>query len=109
MAATWVLHRFRSAFVQGNLALIVLRLLVDSEMSEWEVMNALYDRYGSSPTSKEFRRLVDELLEGAYATTVEVEETRKLRISNQGRRLFQRLEDEYRQVVSSLGEGSVHP
>jgi DNA-binding PadR family transcriptional regulator len=105
MAATWVTHRLRTALVHGNLMLIVLGLLADSELSEWELMNELFTRCASLPTSKEFRRLVDELVEGGYTSAAVEGGTRKLRITSHGRTLLRRLQDEYREVASSLRDG----
>jgi hypothetical protein len=88
--------------MQENLMLITLRLLRSSEMSEWEVLNALYSRYRLAPDAKEFRKVVDVLLRGRYASSEQTEEVRKLRITRTGMKLLHGLEDEYRAIVSTI-------
>lgn len=103
---TWMLHRFRSAFVRENLMLIVLGLLRESELSEWEILSLLHSRYASTPTAKEFRRLSQSAVNGGYASFRWVGKTRKLRISRTGTELLRRLEEEYRAIVSSINDSS---
>jgi hypothetical protein len=92
---------FRSAFFRENLLLIVLGLLSESELNEWEILNLLYSRYGSTPSAKEFRRLVESMVNGSYAAFVAEEGTRRLRLTKTGTKLLHRLEEEYRAVVSN--------
>ncbi len=107
MAAAWMLHRLRSSFLNANQLLMVLDLLEEAALSEWEVLNLLYSRYRSAPGANEFRRLVQSLVRGGYATVELADGTRKLRISEAGLRLRRRLEDEYRAMVSTIDAASV--
>ncbi len=101
MPSTWILQRFRSALFHENLVLIVLRLLEDSEPTEWEVLNSMYARYRLAPNAKEFRKMLETLVSGAYVGYETVEGSRRLRMTKAGARLLRRLEEEYRAIVSS--------
>jgi hypothetical protein len=104
MPTTWLIHRLRSAFFHENLLLMVLGLLKDSELSEWEVLEILYSRYRLTPNAKEFRKLVESLVTGGYAGFETAEGARKLRITGKGIKLLRSLEGEYRAIVSHLSE-----
>jgi len=108
LPTTWVLHRFRSAFFHENLMLIVLRLLEDSEPSEWEVLDSLYSRYRLTPNAKEFRRMLESLVSGGYVGFESAEGARRLRITKTGTKLLHSLEDEYRTIVSKVGGPPAH-
>lgn len=107
MPSTWVLHRFRSAFLHENLTLFVLKLIEDSEKGEWDVLNSLYSQYKLTPNAREFRRLLESLVNGGYASFESTEGTRKLRITKTGTKLLSSLEGEYRAIVSNVGEAEV--
>jgi len=102
-----VLQRFRSAFLHENLTLFVLMLIEDSEKREWEVLSELYARHRLTPSAGEFRRLLESLVNGGYATFESTEGTRRLRITKTGMKLLRSLEDEYRAIVSNIGEAQV--
>ena len=102
MAKSWIGQRFRSALLSENLSLIVLGILRESHRSEWEILNAIYHRYESTPGSKEFRKLTKSLISKGYATVESVEGVDKLRISQAGIDLLRRLEMEYRAIVSNV-------
>jgi hypothetical protein len=95
-----MLHRFRSAFFHENLLLIVLGLLSESELSEWEILSSLFAKYESTPNDKEFRRLVESIVNGGYASFEGKVGNRKLRLNKRGITLLRRLKEEYRSVVS---------
>ncbi|HEV2390666.1 MAG TPA: hypothetical protein VGS04_08085 [Nitrososphaerales archaeon] len=84
--------------------LLVLMLVEDSEKSEWELLDSLYSHYKLTPSGKEFRRLLETLVEGGYATFTPEEGTRRLRITSTGTKLLRRLQREYRAIVSDIGE-----
>ena len=102
MPSSWVIHRFRRAFLQENLTLVSLRLLRGSEMSEWEVLDSIYSRYRLAPDAKEIRKVLDALVSGGYASSELAGEVRKLRITRTGLELLQGLEEEYRAIVSRI-------
>jgi CTP-dependent riboflavin kinase len=82
------------------LALLVLRLLNESTLSEWEILSSLHGRYGLNPNAREFGRLEKELLAQGYAS-VQVNDTgNTMRITASGRDVLQKLEREHREVVS---------
>ena len=101
-----MLHRFRTAFLRENLMLIVLGLLRESELGEWEILNLLHSRYASTPSAREFRRLSESMVSGGYVDLEWVGKTRKMRITNAGIELLQRLEQEYRAIVSKVNASS---
>jgi len=57
-----MLSRFRSAWLSENVPLLVLRLLNESALSEFEMLSRLHARYGLTPNSREFGRLKRTLL-----------------------------------------------
>ena len=102
MVSSWMLSRFRSAWLSENLALLVLRLLRGSTLSEWEILSALHSCYGMSPTAREFRRLERELVGEGYALVDPSRDGSKLRITTTGLSALRRLEAEHRAVVSEV-------
>jgi hypothetical protein len=107
LPATWLIHRFRSALFHENLLLIVLGLLKDSELSEWEVQSLLYSRYRLTPAAKEFRKLVDLLVSEGFVTLEAARGTQKLRMTSAGMKLLRSLESEYRAIVSNISGSSL--
>jgi DNA-binding PadR family transcriptional regulator len=106
MTTTWVIDRFRSVLFHENLLLIVLSLLKDSELGEWEIWSLLHSRYGTTPTAGDFRRILDTLTNGGYASSRWEGSTRKLRLNETGLLLHRRLDAEYRAIISSIDEFS---
>jgi hypothetical protein len=102
MVSSWMLSRFRSAWLSQNLVLLVLRLLRDSSLSEWEILSSLHSRYGLIPSAREFGRLEKELLGGGYAVLEDGKDGGKLRITSTGMSALRRMEEEYRMVVSNI-------
>jgi len=102
-----VLQRFRSAFLHENLTLFVLMLIEDSEKREWEVLSELYARHRLTPSAGEFRRLLESLVGGGYASFEFTDGARRLRITRTGMKLLRSLEGEYRAIVSKIGEAEV--
>lgn len=98
-----MLLRFRSAWLSKNLTLLVLRLLRESTLSEWEILSRLHSRYGFTPSAREFERLEKELQDGGYATLALRGERSNLQITTRGIGLLVRLEEEHRTVVSTIG------
>lgn len=109
MTSSWVIQRFRRAFLYQNLLLITLRLLSDSELSEWEVLDSLYSRYRLALDAKDFRKMVDVLVNGGFASYDEADQVGKLRITGTGVRLLHGLEDEYRAITSSIEPAAQGP
>jgi hypothetical protein len=106
MTTTWVIDRFRSVLFHENLLLTVLTLLKDSELGEWEIWGLLSSRYGTPPTAREFRKILDILIDGGYADSRWEGGSRRLRLNETGRVLHGRLEAEYRAIISSIDEFS---
>jgi hypothetical protein len=95
-------QRFRSAWLSENMPMLVLRLLRDTSLTEWEILSRLHSRYGLTPSSREFGRLEKSLL-GKGFVSLESETSRdKLRITNEGVGLLVRLEKEYADIVSNI-------
>src|ERR1700733_15068076 len=108
---TWVIDRFRSVLFHENLLLIVLSLLKDSELGEWEIWSLLRSRYGTTLAgttlaAREFRKIVDTLIDGGYASSRWEGTTHKLRLNETGLVLHRRLEAEYQAIISSIDEFS---
>lgn len=106
MVSIWILSRFRSAWLSENTPLLVLRLLRESTLSEWEILSRLHLRYGLNPSAREFGRLEKVLLRDGYAGFEPGLGENKLLITTAGLRLLLRLEEEYRAVVSNVKSSS---
>jgi len=102
MVSSWMLSRFRSAWLSHNLVLLVLRLLRGSTLSEWEILSTLHSRYGLNPTAREFERLERELVGEGYALVDSGKDGSRLKITTAGRGALRRLEEEHRAVVSNV-------
>ena len=102
MVSSWVLSRFRSAWLSRNLALLVLGLLRESALSEWEVLARLHSLYGLDPSAREFGRLKKELVGEGYAT-LEKGLGNRLQITTAGLKLLRRLEEEHRALATDIG------
>lgn len=87
--------------------LFVLTLIEASEKSEWEVLDSLYSRFKLTPGGKEFRRILETLVGGGYVAFAPAGGTRNLRITSAGVKLLRRLQDEYKSIVSNIGEAQV--
>lgn len=97
-----MLQRFRSAWLAENMPLLVLRLLRDSSLTEWEILSRLHSKYALTPTNREFGRLEKGLLGNGYVSIESEIGEDKLRITAKGAGLLVRLEDEYREIVSDI-------
>ena len=106
MVSSWMLSRFRSAWLSQNLALLVLRLLRASSLSEWEILSKLHSHYGLNPTAREFERLEKNLVGGGYALIAPGKDGSRLIITTAGLGALRRLEEEHHQVVSSVSQSS---
>jgi hypothetical protein len=104
MVSSWMLSRFRSAWLSQNLALLVLRLLRGSTLSEWEILSTLHSRYGLNPTAREFERLEKELVGEGYALMNPGKDGSRLKITTAGLGALRRLEEEHRTVVSGVAQ-----
>jgi hypothetical protein len=102
MVSNWMLSRFRTAWMSQNLALLVLRLLRDSALSEWEILSRLHAKYGLNPTAREFERLERDLLGEGFALVASDDDGSKLKITTSGLKVLRTLEEEHRTVVSSV-------
>lgn len=100
MANNWTLTRFRSAWLTQNLDLLVLKLLRESTLSEWEILSRLHSRYGLNPTPREFARLERDLTGKGFASFEQASGEEKFEITSRGLTLLSRMEEEYRSVVA---------
>ncbi|MDA4115557.1 MAG: hypothetical protein OK442_03245 [Thaumarchaeota archaeon] len=101
MVSSWMLSRFRSAWLSENLALLVLRLLKGSTLSEWEILSSLHSRYGLNPSTREFHRLEKTLVGEGYAHFDSGKRGNKLKITTAGLGALRRMEEEHQTVVSN--------
>ena len=97
-----MVSRFRSAWLSQNLALLVLRLLRESTLTEWDILSRLHSRYGLGPSAHEFERLEKELIRGGYATLEASAGGSRLHITTTGLGLLVKLEDEYHIIVGDV-------
>ena len=97
---TWIQYRIRSKWLHGNLPLIVLRLLRNSPMDRWEMLDSLYHSFGIAPDEKELERLVKSFLKLGYLRVMAGGKASRLRIDRGGLALLSRLEQEYKSIVS---------
>ena len=97
-----MLQRFRSAWLTENMPLLVLRLLREASLSEWEILSQLHSKYGLTPSNREFGRLEKGLLGKGYANLESEHGGEKLCITSQGIGLLSRLEKEYKEIVSDI-------
>lgn len=102
MVSSWVVSRFRTAWLSQNLAMLVLKLLRESSLSEWEVLSRLHARYGLSPSAREFGRLEKELLVDGFACLESGTGGSRLQITTTGCSLLRRLEREERDVAKNI-------
>jgi hypothetical protein len=102
MVSSWMVSRFRSSWLSQNLVLLVLRLLGESRLSEWEILSALHSRYGLDPTAREFGKLEKGLVSGGYALLESGRDCSRLQITSVGMTALRRLEEEHRMVVSNV-------
>jgi hypothetical protein len=106
LTTIWVIDKFRSLLFHENLLLIVLSMLKDCELSEWEIWRLLHSRYGTTPTAREFQKIIDIITDGAYAKCRWEGSIRKLQLSEAGLVLQRRLEEEYRAIISIIDDYS---
>ncbi len=102
LASSWMLQRFRSAWLTENMPMLVLRLLREASLTEWEILSLLHSRYGLTPSTREFARLEKGILAKGYASIEAEAGGDKLRITAEGITLLLRLEKEYRQIVENI-------
>jgi hypothetical protein len=104
MVSSWMVSRFRSAWLSQNLVLLVLRLLRASTLSEWEILSTLHSRYGLNPSAREFQRLEKELVGEGYARVNSGKDGSTLNITTAGLGVLRRLEEEHRTLVSNVAQ-----
>lgn len=98
MVANWTVTRFRSAWLSQNMDLLVLKILSDSSLSEWEILSRLHSKYGLNPSAREFARL-ERAMVGKGFVRLDTSQGGKFEITELGVMLLRRLEEEYRSVV----------
>ncbi len=97
---TWMQYRIRSKWLDGNLPLIVLRLLRNVAMDRWEILDSLYNSFGISLDEKELEKLIKSFHDVGYLQVIRAGKRRRLRIDRSGLKLLSRLEREYLAIVS---------
>jgi hypothetical protein len=113
LVSNWMLQRFRAAWLSANLPLLVLRLLRVSTSSDWEILSFLHEKFGLTPTAKEFERLERSLIGKGYAI-LDPHPGSRMQITAEGLRLLGRLEEDHSGLVASVpgkagGSGAVSP
>ena len=88
--------------VSANLPLLVLRLIRDSSLNEWEILATLHKSFVIDPNARGLDLLKRTLLTGGYATTELGGGDAKLRITTKGMGLLERIELENLAFVSRL-------
>ena len=106
MRETWMLQRFRAAVLRESLMLIVMGLLAESPLSEWEVLDALHRRFTLTPTARDFHKLVIFVVGAGYADVEPSRGGRRLVITSRGKELFRRLEEVSVTIASGLDSTS---
>jgi hypothetical protein len=96
-------YRIRSKLLDGNLPLIVLRLLRNVSMDKWEILDSIYHSFGISPDERELERLIKSFNDRGYLQITGNGKRARLRIQTSGVRLLSRLEQEYRAILSQNG------
>ncbi len=99
---SWMQYRIRSKWLEANLSLVALRLLRERPLAEWEILDLLYHSFEFSPDEGKFKEFVQSLAsEGCIRLSSEAGMNR-LQISEDGLRLLQELEKEYKDFLSNL-------
>src|SRR5712692_7130872 len=97
---TWMEYRIRSKWLNGNLPLIVLKLLRNVSMDRWEILDSIYHSFGITPDEKELEKLIRSFHALGYLQITGSGKRTRLRIDRSGLRLLSRLEQEYKRILS---------
>ncbi len=97
---TWMQHRIRSKWLDGNLPLIVLRLLRNASMDRWEILDSLYHSFGITADEKELEKLIKSFHNLGCVQPIGSGKRTRLRIDRSGLRLLFRLEEGYLAIIS---------
>ena len=87
----------------------VLRLLKQTDLSEWQIMDSLYRLFGTAPDWKAFRTSLELLTSQGFLEVKNGGEARQLRVSKAGIKLLSALEKEYDAIVLKVGESHQLP
>ncbi|MBI3116999.1 MAG: hypothetical protein HYZ12_06670 [Thaumarchaeota archaeon] len=99
---SWMQYRIRSKWLEGNLLLVALRLLRERPLAEWEILDSLYRSFEFSPDEGKFKEFVQSLATEGYIRLSGDAGMNRLQISEDGLRLLQELEREYKDFLSDL-------
>ena len=97
---SWMQYRIRTKWLEGNLLLILLRLLREGPLAQWEILDSLYRSFGLSPDERIFGELVQSLGSQGYLSIRGEGKRHQLQISRDGLKLLSELEKEYKAIVS---------
>ena len=97
---TWMQYRIRTKWLEGNLLLILLKLLREGPLAQWEILDSLYHSFGLSPDERIFGELVQFLVSQGYLWIPAEGEVHQLQISRDGLKLLSEIEREYKAIVS---------
>lgn len=109
MPSTWFADRFRSNLLECNLVLVVLGYLSAGDLTEWEILSALYSIYGWSPSEKELTALLDSMVAGGFARETSGVGGRRLHVTAAGIELRRRLDEERLEIISTIDAGRGFP
>ena len=102
MATNWMLYRIRSRWLNGNLPLLVLGLLREADLCDWEILDSLYRRYGMTPETREFQNLLNSLVRQGYVEVRRSKDTYRLRVRESGMKLLSEFERVYETFARNL-------
>ncbi len=97
---SWMQYRIRSKWLKGNLSLVALRLLREKPLAEWEILDSLYHSFEFSPDEGKFKEFVQSLTSEGYIRLSAEAGMNRLQITEDGLRLLQELEKEYKDFLS---------
>ena len=104
--STWMQYKIRARWFQGNLPLIILKLLRESPLGEWEILDSLYHSLRLAPNEREFERLIKSFVRLGYLQVVFWRKEPRLRINKAGLKLLSELEREQYAILRELNPGS---
>ena len=104
--STWMQYKIRSKWFEGNLPLIILRLLREMPLGEWEILDSLYHTLRLAPNEREFEKIIKSFVRLGYLQVVSWRREPRLRINKAGLRLLSELEREHNAILRELIPGT---
>ncbi len=104
--STWMQYKIRSRWFEGNLPLLILRLLRESPLGEWEILDSLFHSLRLQPNERELERLIKSFVRLGYLQVVRGRREPRLRINKAGLKLLSELEREQSAILREFNPGS---